>query len=219
MHLPPLIVKGEVLKNVSHTKFLGINIDKNLNWCHHINEVYLKLSRICGILYKVRNNLTLGAMLSIYYTLCYPHLVYCVSVWACTWPSFIHKLKIAQNKILRCIFHLGKFDSTHNIFRDHHLLNFYSIHKCFLLLSIFKNITYRHRTPVFKLSDATHCTRSNNNIICPRYRTTPFKHSMFYSGPQLWNSLPPNIRTLHHSASFLLFKKTIKDYLFTLQNQ
>ena len=218
--LPPLMLNGETIKNVTHTRFLGIHIDKNLNWNHQINDVYCKLSRICGILYRVRNYLTIDAMLSIYYTLCYPHLIYCVSVWASTWPSFIHKLKIAQNKILRCIFHLGKFDSTSNILREHRLLNFYNIHKCFLLLTIFKNITFRQGIPVFRVSDLIHNTRSNNvSIICPFFRTTLFKNSMFYSGPQLWNSLPVYIRTFCFSDSLPQFKRKLKDYLFTLQEQ
>ena len=51
-------------------------------------------------------------MISIYYTLCYPHLIYCVPIWACTWPSFLHRLLIVQSKIFRSIYLLKKFDST-----------------------------------------------------------------------------------------------------------
>ena len=159
-------------------------------------------------------------MISIYYTLCYPHLVYCLSIWASTWPSFICKLEIAQNKILRCIFHLGKFDSTGNILCEYKLLTFYNIHKCFLLLTMFKNVTFRQGIPVFRVSEIIHSTRINNaNIICPRYRTTLFKNSLFYLGPQLWNSLPEHIKILYYSASLPQFKRKIKDYLFTIQNQ
>ena len=97
--MPPLFMEGNIVKNVTHIKFLGVHIDKNLNWSYHINDVYSKLSRMCGILYKIRNHLTTEALLCIYYTLCYPHFVYCVSLWASTWPSFITKVKIGQNKI------------------------------------------------------------------------------------------------------------------------
>lgn len=218
-HLPPVLLEGEILKNVSHTKFLGVVIDKNLNWNYQINNVYLKLSRMCGMLYKVRNHLTTEAMLSIYYTLCYPHLIYCVSVWACTWPSFLTKLKIVQNKILRCIFYLGKFESTATVYSEHKLLKFYSIHKCFLLLFIFKNITYQQGTPVFKSLETPYRTRNNSsNLVCPQYRTTLFKYSIFYFGPKLWNSLPNDINTLCNSSSILQFKIKIKKHLLTLQN-
>ena len=214
--LPPLLLEGNTVNCVTHTKFLGVHIDCNLNWNYQINDVFFKLSRMNGILYKIRNHLTVEALLSIYYTLCYPHLTYCVSLWACTWPSFITKLKAAQNKIFRCIFNLGKFESTVNMLSDHKLLNFYSIHKCFLLLFIYKNIANVQENPVFRLSDSGYSTRQNHvNLVCPRYRTTLFKHSIFYYGPQLWNALPNEIRNV---SSHTQFKRKIKDYMYNLQN-
>ena len=85
---------------------------KKLNWPNEMNDVYFEWSRMCVILYKFGNHFMLEAVPSIYCTLCYPHLVYCVSLWACTGLSSIAELKVAQNEILRCIFHLEKFDST-----------------------------------------------------------------------------------------------------------
>ena len=116
-HLPPLLLEGETLNNVTHTKLLGVHRDKNLNWNYQINNVYSKSSKMCGILYKVRNYLTTESMISIYY---YVTLIL-YTVWVCTWPLFINKLKIAQYKILRCIFYRGKFDSTYNTFSDYRL--------------------------------------------------------------------------------------------------
>ena len=116
-HLPPLLLEGETLNNVTHTKLLGVHRNKNLNWNSQINNVYSKSSKMCGILYKVRNHLTTESMISIYY---YVTLIL-YTVWVCTWPLFINKLKIAQYKILRCIFYRGKFDSTYNTFSDYRL--------------------------------------------------------------------------------------------------
>lgn len=86
--IPPIILDGEYIEQVKHTKFLGVTIDENLNWINHIDNINNKLSKATGILYRVRHNLTTEAMLSIYYTLFYPHLTYCVSIWGCTWHSF-----------------------------------------------------------------------------------------------------------------------------------
>ena len=218
-HMPTLVLEGNNLQCVPYTKFLGVHIDENLNWNCHINAVYLKLSRMCGILYKVRNYLTTEAMISIYYTLCYPHLIYCVSIWACTWPSFLNKLKVAQNKILRCIFFIGKFDSAAILFSEHKLLNFYNIHKCFLLLFMFKNIRNSSGSPVFKFIESSHGTRgSSTNLVCPKFRTTLFRNSIMYFGPQLWNSLPIDIKLLINTAGCLQFKRIIKNHFITLQS-
>ena len=179
----------------------------------------MKISRMCGILYKIRNKLTTEALISIYYTICYPHIIYCISVWASTWPSFITKLKIAQNKVLRCIFFKGKYDSTDNIYLEYRLLNIFSIHKYFLLLSIFRNITNAQGTTIFHLSHSIHNTRSICvNLICPQFRTTLFKNSIFYLGPQIWNTLPNDVKNILMSGSLNQFKKKIKKHLFALQN-
>ena len=174
---------------------------------------------MCGILYKIRDCLTTEAMLSIYYTLCYPHMIYCVSIWACTWPSFLNRMKVIQNKILRCIFYLKKFDSTANIYIDNRILNFNSVHKYFLLLTIYKQITNTNRHSVFYLSETIRSTRYNQiNLVCPPYRTTLFKNCLYYFGPCLWNSLPLDIKTLVISRNVPLFKNQLKCYLLNIQH-
>ena len=72
-HLPPLQLEGETISQVCHTKFLGVRIDENLNWRFHIDDVFLEISKICGIMYKIRHNLTTESLISIYYTLCYTY--------------------------------------------------------------------------------------------------------------------------------------------------
>lgn len=219
-HMPAVFLEDEQLQCVSHTKFLGVHIDENLNWNHHINEIQLKLSRISGILYKVRNSLTIEAMLSIYYTLCYPNLIYCISIWGCTWPSFLNKLKVALNKIIRCMFFLGKYDSTSVVYSSHSLLNLNSIHKCFLLIFIFKSLKNCNESSAFRFIESNHRTRANKtNLICPQFRTTLFKNSIFCVGPLLWNSLPDSLKILTNVNSVFQYKRNLKKHLFSLQNE
>ena len=49
-----LHINKEILNEKDHAKYLGILIDKNLNWKQHINEVKLRLSKGCAILSKIR---------------------------------------------------------------------------------------------------------------------------------------------------------------------
>lgn len=116
--LPPILLEGMLIQRVYSTKFLGVYIDENLNWNCHTEEVCLKISKVCDILYSVRNYLTTDALLSNYYTLCCPYINYCISVWACTWHSFLDKLRVAQKNIIRRIFFLSKFGSTAYYFLD-----------------------------------------------------------------------------------------------------
>lgn len=117
-------------------------IDENLNWKQHIERICLKISKTIGILYRIRHDLTIEALLSIYYTLCYPHLIYCVSIWGCTWPSFTIRLIIAQNKIFRCIYFLIKFDSVAHIYAEENVLTFEHVHQYSVILLIYRSKFY-----------------------------------------------------------------------------
>ena len=44
----------EPLKQVHSTCFLGVNIDDKLSWSLHINDIALKISRITGVMSKLK---------------------------------------------------------------------------------------------------------------------------------------------------------------------
>lgn len=218
-NISPVTIEGVMIDRVQNIKFLGVIIDENVNWNQHISFVTNKLVRMCGILFRVRNNLTPESLTSIYYTLCYPHLTYCVSVWACTWQSFLRKVSIAQNKIFRCIFFMNRFESTRNLLNTQNFLSFTNIHKYFLLLSIYKYLTQYCGTQPFRVIHTPYDIRGNYvNLICPQFRTSLFKNSVLCSGPHEWNSLPLEIKTLLRSGNLSSFKKHVKTYLYNSQN-
>lgn len=66
---PPVYFENKVVEQVSQVKFLGVYVDEYLNWKTHIEFVSTNLSKICGILYRVRHQLTQKALVNVYYTL------------------------------------------------------------------------------------------------------------------------------------------------------
>ena len=114
---------------------------------------------------------------------------------------------------------MNKFESTRNIPITHNFLSFTNIHKYFLLLSIYKYLAQYCGAQPFRLVHTSYNTRGNNvNLIYPHFRTSLFKHCILYSGPQIWNSLPVQIKSLLNSANLSSFKKTVKTYLYNCQN-
>ena len=57
-------------------KYLGIYIDKNLNWDYQIKHVNNKIAKNTGIINKLRYYLDLKTLKQLYYTLIYPYLNY-----------------------------------------------------------------------------------------------------------------------------------------------
>lgn len=138
-------------KRVSCTKLLRIFIDENLNWKNHMQSLCLKVSKNCGVMYKIRYNLTVDALENLHYSLCYPHFIYCLSIWGCTWPSVAKKIIVMQKKILRSITYKGKYDSTQLLFNELKLLNIDYLLQYFCLLSVYNDLNYsKSNSQLFK---------------------------------------------------------------------
>ena len=66
------------LFQTNSVKYLGIKIDKQLNWRDHINEVTIKLNRANALLFKVREYVSTDILRSIYYAIFDSYLNYVV---------------------------------------------------------------------------------------------------------------------------------------------
>lgn len=72
---------SETIERCHSTKFLGIYVDDKLSWREHIHYIYGKMSRVLGVLYKVKNELSKEALLTLYNSLLYPYMQYCNVAW------------------------------------------------------------------------------------------------------------------------------------------
>ena len=70
-------------------KFLGVLLDETLSWRSHLIELSRKLARSVGIFYKLRHYVPLDTLISIYYALFYPFLIYGIVVWGATYENLI----------------------------------------------------------------------------------------------------------------------------------
>ena len=79
------------INRVYVTKFLGIQIDAQLNWKKHIEYINKKLCKCTAILLKVRKVLHNNCLINFYYTFAYPYFIYCNNIWGNTYPTVISK--------------------------------------------------------------------------------------------------------------------------------
>mgnify|MGYP001568058560 CR=1 FL=1 len=100
-------------------KFLGITIDKHLNWNQHCIEVGNKLAQTSGVLSKLKNMLPKSILITIYNSLFASHLSYGITAWgfnACT------RLDILQKRALRNVTRSKYNAHTNPIFKQLKLL-------------------------------------------------------------------------------------------------
>ena len=63
-------------------KYLGVKIDANLTWQHHVNDLSTKLNRASALLFKMRKYVSLKILRSIYFAIFDSYLSYCCLAWA-----------------------------------------------------------------------------------------------------------------------------------------
>ena len=73
---------GKRLYPTESVKYLGVKIDTNLTWQHHVNDLSIKLNRANALLFKIRKYVSLKILRSIYFAIFDSYLSYCCLVWA-----------------------------------------------------------------------------------------------------------------------------------------
>ena len=79
-----LEISNCAIDRVRDTIFLGVILDENFTRKHDIANVTRKISKSIGIIYRSSFCLRDTSLRTLYYTLVYLYLAYCVSVWAST---------------------------------------------------------------------------------------------------------------------------------------
>ena len=91
------------IQHVNAIKYHGIEIDSQLNFKSHIDNVQSKIAKEVGLLFKLNKILTSNALLMLSYALVHPHLTYGILIWGFTYKSYLNTLQLLQNKAMRAI--------------------------------------------------------------------------------------------------------------------
>jgi len=211
VNYPNIFIDGFKIDTVNEFDFLGIRLDKHLNWKPHVNMVSKKISKTIGILARVKNYIPKCALLNIYNALILPYLNYAVIIWG-------HKancLTKLQKKAIRIITKSKYNAHTSGLFKSEKILKFGDIcalhdyQFCYklengLLPEFFIN-KFFNRDPVHDYS-----TRNANNIRLPAVRHEFAKHSISYRFPSVFNDMPEVIKQKIYTHSFCSYKVYIK---------
>ena len=90
------------INRVSQFNFFGIILSANLKWKKLIDHISMKISKVIGIIYRLKDVYPKNILLTLNNSFVVPHLNYCIL----TWGSKIvngYKIHILQKKALRII--------------------------------------------------------------------------------------------------------------------
>ena len=187
---------------VSETSFLCVPLDDNLTWKPHISLVANKISKSIGIIHKSSFFLiSRHSLHTLYNSTILPYLNYCTQVWGAAYKSSLQRIFILQKRALRIISKSKVDVHTDPIFKVLKLLKCQDIYLFQLGLFMFSFKSSTINIPpkfdnVFLRNNQIHSynTRKAHSFNLPLCRTNIRKFSIFYQGPNFFNSLNPEIQ-------------------------
>ena len=214
-HQYSIEIDNKPLERKDSIKFLGIIIDKNLTWNHHLSNVSSQISRGIGILYRVKNLLSKCTLLSLYNTLILPYLNYGNIVWGNCCKTKLDDILLLQKKAVRICTHSSFLEHTDPLFNKLKVLKIDDINELQTAIFMFKhskNVLPLNFSNYFTYNKNIHHypTRSCNNIHLTNPKLLLAQKSLRHHGPDVWNNLPTYIK----QKQFLNpFKKLLKQTL------
>ena len=165
--------------------------DENMKWQSHINLISTKISRLIGIVVRMRSFLSSKELLLISNSLILPHISYCAVIWGSTYKSHLHKLILLQKRVARII------DK-----------------KTYMFPLILNDNLPESFAKLFKLNIPLN-TRAAEHFVMPFTRYNFRMFSLSFIAPKTWNSIiSPGFKKLEDvPRNKLALKKCIRNHL------
>lgn len=218
-NLPILNIDNTAIQRQHVTKFLGVFIDENLSWQHHINIVNSKIAKNIGLLYTSRDFITKNQLKQLYFSFVHPYIVYANISWASTHKTKLISTFLLQKHCARIMNYKDKFTHAKPLLVDMNIQTVYEINVYQVLNFIFK---CKERKAPFIFNDLytpkpvnKYNTRSKNAIIENFHRSKIRDCCISFRGPYLWNRIVAN-SCLCGLKSFSLFRNKLKTHLYEL---
>ena len=209
-----LKINNDEIEEKTHTKYLGVILDRHLSWKEHIHFLNLKLSKALGVLSKLRHCCSEKILKSVYYALFQAHVDYCINNWGCAQKSTIKKIEISLKKAVRIMLFKKHDEHAKPLFDKLGILDL----KNLLKLNLGKQMWLVDNNLISESIRKQYINHLNadNRIkkIGIKYvalaRTNYKSRFVTSKGPILWRDLPQNLK---EKKSIKSFSKSYSKYL------
>jgi FtsZ-interacting cell division protein YlmF len=184
--------KGTRIEKVEVTKFLGLTIDSQLTWKHHVNDLCKKINKSVFALHKLSKMVNKDSLLAAYHGLVASVLRYGVIFWG----NSVDKESVfkAQKRCVRAMCGLKMRDSCVPYFKSLNILTL----PCLYILEI--AIFVKCNPYLFnKISDTRKLpTRSQyeSQLRNKQCKTALARKSVLGMAPKIYNKIPSAIKKL-----------------------
>ena len=139
-----VVINGIEIEHAPPFNFLGIMLDENLSWKSHIEMVGNKISKVTGIIYRLKNVFPESVLFVLYNSLIVSYINYGLLLRG----IHSHKLELLQKKAFRFMINSNYLAHTTPLLIKHGLLNVRDMYKLKLLKFYYK-LSYDLLPPYF----------------------------------------------------------------------
>lgn len=213
--VPCEILIGEnKIECVDVIKYLGVMIDKHLNFREHVNYLIKKINKKVNFLFRIGDSVSVLTRVTIYKSIISPHFDYCSTILLDVGETEMQMLQRAQNRAMRAIIRCNRYTPIRAMLDALNFMNVkqrLSFNSLILIHKMKNDISPKYLTKDIKLISERHNynTRQKNDIQIQKRNQSKSQHSLLYNGFKLFNELPTEMKI---ENSLLKFKRLAKDY-------
>ena len=214
-HIPLAVnMNGEPVEEVSNFKYLGLNLDRHLNFEHHAEKVVNKVKSCTATLWRCRSFITLDLAKDLYSSLIEPHFTYaCCHYDGCS-AKASSMLQTARNKALRAVLGVDSRYSATSLYERLNvtqLSNSRKYHTVCMAYHGIHDLSSPNVNNMFQVHDPPRCLRSSSSISikAERCKTVIGSKSLFHRGHRYWSIMPTETK---NSGSLPCFKRLAKSF-------
>ena len=208
-----LNIQEERIDNVLNAKYLGIQVDSNLNWKVHIKALSTKISRAIGFLKHSKTFLTRDTLKTLYTGIVEPHFRYCCSVWGSCGATERKLLQKLQNRAARILTN-SPFDADArpllNTLGLKTIQEMIDTETTIMVFKALNSLAPEYLSDLFKRNSESHLRvlrNTSSDLQLPNKTTKNGQLCFSYKGAKLWNALPLEIK---QASSLQIFKQKFK---------
>ena len=127
---------NETIESVKQYKYLGVIIDCQLSFQHHVSYIERRLVKFCGIFYRLRKVLTSRQMIQVFRTYIKPILQNGVLIYGSTSKNVFKNLEKLTKRLIKIIFYKRSFESLGSLREEHKLFSVRELH----IFELFKTL-------------------------------------------------------------------------------
>lgn len=209
------ILSSAGFTEVDELPYLGIIIDKKLNFSSYINTLIKKLNQSIGVLIRLKDKLPTSSLLSFYYGHIHSHLCSSALILLRSNLGDLRRLQMIQARALKIIYSLEFSYPTHDLF----IINtpkILPIRGLIFLSAV--NMVRKILHSTLPLADEIRMSRSTriNLPIAHRAYSSFMTNDIMVKGVMLYNDLPQFVRS--HSAFKDDFKRHAKRHFISIKD-